>query len=153
MSASCAPDRLTAIAPFATSLCEETAMPRFETMRLAAEPTEVAPDGSDVRVLLRLGPGGLAHFELGPGQVSKATRHRTVEEIWYFVGGRGQMWRRQGDRTEIVDVDPGTCLTIPLGTDFQFRALGFEPLAAIGATMPNWPGPDEAIQVEGCPDW
>ena len=128
-------------------------MPRFETMRLPGEPTEVAPDGSDVRVLLRLGAGGLAHFELGPGQVSKATRHRTVEEIWYFVGGRGQMWRRQGDRTEIVDVDPGMCLTIPLGTDFQFRALGFEALAAIGATMPNWPGPDEAIQVEGCADW
>jgi mannose-6-phosphate isomerase-like protein (cupin superfamily) len=128
-------------------------MPGFETMRLPAERTEVAPDGSDVRVLLRLGPGGLAQFELGPGQISKATRHRTVEEIWYFVAGRGQMWRRQGDRTEIVDVDPGTCRTIPLGTHFQFRALGFEPLAAIGATMPNWPGPDEAIQVEGCPDW
>jgi mannose-6-phosphate isomerase-like protein (cupin superfamily) len=128
-------------------------MPGFDTMRLPAERTEVAPDGSDVRVLLRLEPGGLAHFELGPGQTSKATRHRTVEEIWYFVGGRGQMWRRQGDRTEIVDVDPGMCLTIPLGTHFQFRALGLEPLAAIGATMPNWPGPDEAVQVQGCPDW
>jgi mannose-6-phosphate isomerase-like protein (cupin superfamily) len=128
-------------------------MAGFDTMRLPAEPTEVAPDGSDVRVLLRLGAGGLAHFELGPGLASKATRHRTVEEIWYFVAGRGQMWRRQGERTEIVDVDPGTCLTIPLGTEFQFRALGYEPLAAIGATMPNWPGADEAIIVEGCPDW
>ena len=132
---------------------DDVAMSDFETMRLPAIPTEVAPDGSDVRVLLRLGPGGMAHFELGPGQVSKATRHRTVEEIWYFVSGRGQMWRSQDGRTEIVDVDPGTCLTIPLGTSFQFRALGFEPLAAIGATMPNWPGPDEAIMVDGCPDW
>lgn len=128
-------------------------MAGFETMRLPAEPTEVAPDGSDVRVLLRLDAGGLAHFELGPGLVSRAIRHRTVEEIWYFVSGRGQMWRRQGDRIEIVDVDPGTCLTIPLGTEFQFRALGYEPLAAIGATMPNWPGPQEATIVEGCPDW
>jgi mannose-6-phosphate isomerase-like protein (cupin superfamily) len=128
-------------------------MPDFATMRLPAIPTEVAPDGSDVRVLLRLTAGGMAHFELGPGRVSAATQHKTVEEIWYFVGGRGQMWRSQNGRTEIVDVDLGTCLTIPLGTAFQFRALGFEPLAAIGATMPNWPGPDEAIQVEGCPDW
>ena len=61
-------------------------MPDFETMRLPAVPTEVAPDGSDVRVLLKLVAGGLAHFELGPGQVSAATRHRTVEEIWYFEG-------------------------------------------------------------------
>ncbi len=128
-------------------------MTQFETMRLPAEPTIVAPDGSDVRVLLHVGAGGLAHFELGPGGTSLAVRHRSVEEIWYVVGGRGQMWRRQAGRTEIVDVDPGTCLTIPLGTDFQFRCLGDEPLAAIGATMPSWPGPDEAIAVEGCPDW
>jgi mannose-6-phosphate isomerase-like protein (cupin superfamily) len=125
----------------------------FTTMRLPATVTEVAPDGSDVRVLLTLDAGGLAHFELGPGRISKATRHRSVEEIWYFVGGRGQMWRSQDGRTEIVDVDPGTCLTIPLGTAFQFRSLGFEPLAAIGATMPNWPGPGEAMFVDGCPDW
>jgi mannose-6-phosphate isomerase-like protein (cupin superfamily) len=69
------------------------------------------------------------------------------------MGGRGQMWRRQDDRSEIVDVDAGTCITIPVGTRFQFRALGFEPLAAIGATMPNWPGPDEAVVVEDCPEW
>ena len=128
-------------------------MSDFETMRLPATPTDVAPDGSHVRVLLHATAGGMAHFELGPGQVSKAVRHRTVEEIWYFVSGRGQMWRSQEGRTDIVDVDAGTCLTIPLGTDFQFRAHGFEPLAAIGVTMPNWPGEGEAIPVAGCPDW
>jgi len=125
----------------------------FQTMRLPAQRTAGAPDGSDVRVLLSLGSGGLAHFELGPGKTSKAVRHKTVEEIWYFLGGRGQMWRLQGDRSEIVDVEAGTCLTIPLGTHFQFRSLGFDPLAAIGVTMPNWPGPEEAISVVGCPDW
>ena len=39
----------------------------FATMRLPATPTEVAPDGSDVRVLLLGTAGGMAHFELGPG--------------------------------------------------------------------------------------
>ena len=38
---------------------------------------------------------------------------------------------------------------IPLGTTFQFRALGDEPLCAIGATMPPWPGPGEAVLAEG----
>ena len=66
----------------------------------------------------------MAHFELQPGQTSKAVAHRTVEEIWFFLAGRGQMWRRQNDREEIVAVEPGVCLTIPLGTHFQFRALG-----------------------------
>ena len=52
----------------------------------------------------------------------KAVAHRTVEEIWFFLAGRGQMWRRQDDHEEIVTVEPGVCLTIPLGTHFQFRA-------------------------------
>jgi mannose-6-phosphate isomerase-like protein (cupin superfamily) len=119
------------------------------TMRLPAEPTVVAPDGSDVRVLLGLAGGGMAHFELGPGQTSKAVVHRTVEEIWYCLRGRGQMWRRREDREETVDVGAGTCLTIPVGTRFQFRCLGAEPLSAIAITMPPWPGEHEAQPTSG----
>ena len=121
----------------------------FATMRLPAEPDHAAPDGSDVRVLLGLEGGGMAHFSLAPGAVSAATTHRTVEEIWFFVGGRGEMWRRQGEREDVVPVEPGVCLTIPLGTHFQFRALGEEPLDAVGVTMPPWPGAEEAIATQG----
>jgi len=124
-------------------------MTDFSTMRLPAAPDVVAPDGSDVRVLLQLPAGGMAHFELAPGRASRAVAHRTVEEIWYFVAGRGQMWRRQGARDEVVAVQAGVCLTIPLGTQFQFRSLGAEPLAAVGVTMPPWPGDDEAVEVQG----
>jgi mannose-6-phosphate isomerase-like protein (cupin superfamily) len=59
------------------------------------------------------------------------------------------MWRRAGEHDEVVALQPGLCLTIPLGTRFQFRALGDEPLAAIAITMPPWPGGDEAVFVEG----
>ncbi|HEX2050518.1 MAG TPA: cupin domain-containing protein [Actinomycetota bacterium] len=121
----------------------------FDTTRLPKDRNGVAPDGSDVRLLLELERGGMAHFELAPGRTSKPVTHRTVEEIWYFVGGRGEMWRRQGEREEVVAVEPGVCLTIPLGTHFQFRASGDEPLAAVGVTMPPWPGPDEAYEVPG----
>jgi len=72
-----------------------------------------------------------------------------VEEIWYFVQGRGEMWLKTGEREEVVVVDPGVCVSIPAGTHFQFRALGMEPLAAVGVTMPPWPGPSEAYPVEG----
>jgi mannose-6-phosphate isomerase-like protein (cupin superfamily) len=121
----------------------------FQTTRLPVRPDVVAPDGSDVRVLLGLAGGGMAHFELAPGCVSIAVAHRTVEEIWFVLSGRGEMWRRQGAREEIVGLEPGVCLTIPLGTRFQFRALGPEPLAALGVTLPPWPGDGEAIVVEG----
>ena len=124
-------------------------MSEFSTGRLPVSRDAIAPDGSEVRILLGTAGGGMAHFQLAPGRTSIAVAHRTVEEIWYFLGGRGEMWRRQGDREEIVPVDPGVCLTIPLGTSFQFRSLGPEPLTALGVTMPPWPGEGEAYPVEG----
>jgi mannose-6-phosphate isomerase-like protein (cupin superfamily) len=121
----------------------------FKTKRVPATRDAVAPDGSDVRVLLGLDAGGMAHFELGPGRTSTAVTHRTVEEIWFFLSGRGEMWRKQDGREEIVPVESGVCLTIPLGTHFQFRSLGREPLAAVGVTMPPWPGEGETVVVQG----
>jgi mannose-6-phosphate isomerase-like protein (cupin superfamily) len=124
-------------------------MTNFETKHLPVARDAVAPDGFDVRVLLDLRCGGMAHFELAPGMTSKAVTHRTVEEIWFFLSGRGQMWLQQEGRKQIVDVYPGVCLTIPLGTHFQCRSFGYEPLSAIGVTMPPWPGEAEAIVVAG----
>jgi mannose-6-phosphate isomerase-like protein (cupin superfamily) len=121
----------------------------FSTVTLPREVTDVAPDGSDVRVLLRLMAGSMAHFELRPGAISVATRHKTINELWYFLQGRGQMWRRQDDREEVVDVHPGVCISIPVGTQFQFRSNNWEPLAAIGVTKPPWPGKGEASMVDG----
>jgi hypothetical protein len=42
----------------------------------------LAPDGSEVRILLALAGGSMAHFSLPAGKVSRAVRHMTVEEIW-----------------------------------------------------------------------
>ena len=124
-------------------------MTNFETKRLPAAPDVAAPDGSDVRILLGLEGGGMAHFELAPAAVAKAVKHRTVEEIWYIVAGQGEMWRAQDGREEVTALEPGLCLTIPLGTRFQFRATGDTPLAAVAITMPPWPGEDEAVFVDG----
>ena len=124
-------------------------MTAFETTRLPAEPDALAPDGAKVRLLPALAAGGMAHFELAPGKTSRPVAHRTVEEIWYFLGGSGEMWRKQDGREEVVTLEPGVSITIPLGTHFQFRVTGGEPLAAVAVTMPPWPGQDEANPVEG----
>jgi len=121
----------------------------FEKKRLPVEPIDTAPDGTDVRTLLQLRGGSFAHFELTPGKISKAVAHRTVEEIWYCLGGRGEMWRKMGLQEEIVAIEAGVCLTIPLGTSFQFRSFGGEPLAVVVVQMPPWPGKDEASEVAG----
>jgi len=124
-------------------------MTDFATSSLPSEPTVIAPDGSDVRVLLGLASGSMAHFELKAGMISRAVSHRRVEEIWFVVSGRGEMWRRQAEREEVVVLEPGVCLTIPAGTHFQFRASNTEPVAAVGITMPPWPGDDEEEAVSG----
>lgn len=116
---------------------------------LPADPDAVAPDGSAVRVLLRLAGGSMAHFELAAGQVSRAVAHRRMDEIWYILHGQGEMWRGQDGREETVPLAAGSCVSIPAGTRFQFRSAGPGPLAAVAVTMPPWPGEDEACQASG----
>lgn len=124
-------------------------MPQFSTKHLPAQPDVTAPDGSDVRILLALSGGSMAHFELAPGQTSLAVAHHRVEEIWYIIGGQGEMWRKLESQEEVIRLEAGVCLTIPVGTHFQFRSLGDEPLTAVAITMPPWPGEDEAYEVIG----
>ncbi|MGH7046464.1 MAG: cupin domain-containing protein [Stellaceae bacterium] len=121
----------------------------FATREIAAAPDAIAPDGSEVRVLCGLSRGGLALFSLPPQAVSKAVAHRTVEEVWYVIAGHGRMWRKLGAEEEIVTLALGVSLAIPIGAHFQFRCDGPGPLSIVGATMPPWPGNDEAYPVAG----
>jgi mannose-6-phosphate isomerase-like protein (cupin superfamily) len=109
----------------------------------------VAPDGSDVRILCSVPAGSLIHFTLGADECSVAVRHRTVDEIWYFLTGAGEVWRKQGPVESVVPARPGLSLTIPRGTEFQFRASSDGSLVAIAITMPPWPGAGEAVAVPG----
>lgn len=121
----------------------------FHDVMLPAGANHLAPDGSEVRELARLAGGTMAHFTLPAGASSKAVMHRTVEEIWFILSGHGQMWRRSRGAETVTDLAPGLSLTIPLGTAFQFRNEGDEPLTAVAITMPPWPGAEEAVFVNG----
>lgn len=119
------------------------------TQALPDDPDAIAPDGSEIRLLPPALDGGasLVHCTLAPGDVSKAVAHRTVEEIWYVISGEGEVWRAWKDHQEVVPVHAGVSLNIPLGTQFQFRTVGDAPLTFLIATLPPWPGPDEAVPV------
>jgi mannose-6-phosphate isomerase-like protein (cupin superfamily) len=124
-------------------------MTTFTTRALAAQPDEIAPDNSEVRVLVRDSTATMAHFTLPAHQVAVAVQHRTVSEYWYVISGIGRMWRRDAVRAEVVDLAAGVSLSIPLGTAFQFRNDGDGPLTIVGFDTPPWPGNDEAFVVEG----
>jgi len=120
----------------------------FETKPVPINYNELTPDGSELRLLPNLKGGGMCHCTLPVGKTSRAVKHKTVEEIWYFLEGTGEVWRKQDGHEEVIKVGPGVSLTIPLGTYFQFRNIGKEPLRFIIVTMPPWPGPAEAERVE-----
>jgi len=121
----------------------------WETQEIASAPLVTAPDGSEVRILCATLRGSMISFSLEPGAASKAVAHKTVEEIWYVIAGRGRLWRRHGESEEVAELAPGVSLTIPVGAQFQFRNDGDEPLRIVAVTMPPWPGEGEAVVVIG----
>ena len=91
----------------------------------------------------------MVHCTLPAGEVSIPVHHQTVEELWYFISGEGEVWRKNDQQETVMPVKAGICLSILLGTSFQFRNTGKEPLCFIIATMPPWPGPGEDIETKG----
>ena len=74
----------------------DSAGPRLmQTTRLADGRVVVAPDGSEIRELVAVERGSMVHCTLPPGSSSLAVAHATVEEVWYFIQGAGQVWRKR----------------------------------------------------------
>ena len=121
----------------------------MQTKQLPEDCDTLAPDGSEIRVLAATGRGSMAHCSLPPGQTSLPVAHRTVEEVWYFLAGRGEVWRKLDEQEEVVGVSLGVSLSIPRGAHFQFRNTGETPLQFVLTTIPPWPGADEAYRVPG----
>lgn len=116
-------------------------------MKLPQEPNYLAPDGSEIRLLVSTPRAGLVHCRLPPLTVTKPVWHRTVEEIWYCVSGSGELWRCYGSTEQVTRLEPGVSVLIGFQERFQFRAFD-DPLELILATVPGWPGPEEAVEIE-----
>ncbi len=94
------------------------------------QPDAIAADGSEIRLLIdeRHGAtrGSLVEVTLPAGQVSRPVWHRTVEEVWYVLEGRGQVWRcpagAPAESAPPLEVSPGDAVGIPTGWRFQFNS-------------------------------
>ncbi len=124
--------------------------------RRGADVDTTAPDGSEIRLLLDhrhySDRASMVEVTLPSGRVSRPVYHRTVEELWYFLEGRGQVWRcpPDADPTAVapVAVEAGDALTIPVGWRFQFSADAAGGLRFLCVTIPPWPGAEEAVAVD-----
>jgi len=127
----------------------ENWVPALDVKQANAQYEHIAPDGSEIRLLAKVSRGNMAHCVLPVGCTSEATKHKTIEEIWFFVSGEGRLWRKLGDQEEIIQVKAGVSTNNPTGTSFQFQNTGNEPLVFVTVAMPPWPGDDEAILQKG----
>ena len=116
---------------------------------LPAEPDARSPAGAHIRFIMDGTTGNMIHSTVPPGQINRATVHRTVSEFWFVLEGEGEIWRRDASEERVTSLVPGVSIDIPVGTSFQYRNVGADPLTFICITMPPWPGDDEASHVDG----
>ena len=125
----------------------------WDSVPAKVEADYVAPDGLAVfagATTDRAGNASVARFELTPHFVAKAVVHRTVDEIWYCLEGRGELWlyEPKSGSKEVISLEPGVSVSIPQGVHFQSRNLSESRLVILGVTSPMWPDhPDEAVAV------
>ena len=117
------------------------------------KPDYNAPDGSEITYLIKGQTGDfgdLCNCKLPIGKTSIAVKHQTVQELWNFTAGNGEFWLKDGENETISEVKKGTSILIYPGVSFQFRNTSEDtPLESTITTMPPWPGPNEAVIVEG----
>src|SRR5215831_9204629 len=119
-------------------------MPGVISVSRPDTPDTIAPDGSLIRLLAAGERGSMVHCTLPANVVTRAVRHRSVEEVWYVLGGTGVL--AVGD--EQLALRRGVSVVVPARTPFQFRA-GQAGLEVVIVTMPPWPGADEAEPATG----
>jgi mannose-6-phosphate isomerase-like protein (cupin superfamily) len=120
-----------------------------KTRSFPAAPEARSPAGAEIRYLMGGTTGDMIHSTVPPGQVNRATVHATVSEFWYVLSGQGRIWRRDGADEDTTVLEAGVSIDIPVGTAFQYRGDGPDPLRFICVTMPPWIGDSEATIIEG----
>ena len=121
----------------------------MQTRSIPLAPEGRSPAGAEIRFLVDGETGNMIHSTVLPGQVNRATVHATVSEFWHVLSGRGQIWRREGDHEETTALMSGVSIDIPVGTAFQYRCDGVDPLQFLCVSMPRWPGAQEATVIDG----
>lgn len=121
----------------------------MQTRQFPITPDGRSPAGAEIRHLIHGVAGTLIHSTVPRRQVNRATVHATVSEFWHVLSGEGQIWRRDEAGEEIADLTPGVSIDIPVGTAFQYRCTGEDPLEFLCVSMPRWPGDQEATIIEG----
>ncbi len=118
---------------------------------LSEDADEIAPDGAEVRLLATTDRASMAHFRIQPGQVTRAVKHRGIDELWYVTSGDGELWLQdrgvEEGRQHVLQT--GLSIAIRTGASFQCRNNAETVLDIVAVQVPPWSGDAEAIIVAG----
>ena len=121
----------------------------MQTRTFPPSPEARSPAGAEIRFLIEGEMGNMIHSTVPAGQVNRATVHATVSEFWHVLSGEGEIWRRDATGEETTVLREGVTIDIPVGTAFQYRCTGADPLEFLCIATPPWPGDEEATIIDG----
>jgi mannose-6-phosphate isomerase-like protein (cupin superfamily) len=91
-------------------------------------------DGSTIRELMHTAAQSLAEATLAPGQQTERHYHAASEELYYLVGGEGEM-EIDGERSPVT---VGDAILIPPGAWHQITATGESELRFLCCCAPPY---------------
>ena len=121
----------------------------MQTRPFPSAPDDRSPAGAEIRYLIEGETGNMIHASVPAGQVNRATVHATVSEFWHVLSGQGEIWRKDSTDEATTVLTAGITIDIPVGTAFQYRCTGADPLEFLCVSMPPWPGDQEATVLDG----
>ncbi len=118
----------------------------MEKMNRSDAPAFITKDGSEIREIMApansaVGRLSLAEAIVFPGEKTRKHYHISVEEIYYFLSGKGLMWQAG----EEVEVSAGDAVANPPGTPHFITNIGEKPLVFLCICSPHYTHEDTVL--------
>lgn len=106
---------------------------------LSAAPNSVSPDGgAEIRHILTSPGGDLTHAVCLAGSTSGTHHLPELDEGYFVLSGRGEIWRAVNGRDAVTALRPGRWVSMPAGMRFQYRANVGSSLVFLVVVLPSW---------------
>jgi mannose-6-phosphate isomerase-like protein (cupin superfamily) len=110
----------------------------WETAEVPLEPSYPSPSGkTEIRVLPNLASGEITHATIGGRETSSPAYLDSLHEFFFVLTGSGQLWRSDGSISELVELRPNRCMSIPPAVNFQYQS-NEEPMTFLVVVAPRW---------------
>jgi mannose-6-phosphate isomerase-like protein (cupin superfamily) len=109
-------------------------------------PAFITKDKSEIREIMApanscIERQSLAEAIVYPGDTTTTHIHKTVEELYYILDGKGVMWQNGEER----EVSGGDAIANPPGVPHRITNIGTSPLVFLCLCVPNYTHDDTEL--------